>query len=49
MPTDKNNPSSQPDRKDEKVRDLPERKVATEKEEQVKGGSGTRRPVFDQE
>lgn len=44
MPTnDRNTPQNKP--KDEKVRDLPERKVSTEKEAQVKGGA--RRPQFD--
>lgn len=39
MANDNRTPSSKPkDKKDQKVRDLPERKVATEKESQVKGG-----------
>lgn len=48
MANDNRTPSSKPqDKKDQKVRDLPDRKVTTEKEGQVKGGAS--KPVFDQE
>lgn len=50
MPTDdRTSPSSKPsDKRDQPVRDLPERKVGSEKEEQVKGGSVKRPPEPDQ-